>query len=110
VAALIDLPDTAARLRVGRLQPAVLEAHFHLSTVYVERAPNRPGVMVVDLGERGVWAPAFSSLERLETHVGECDYLSLSGADLLAQMPPGVGVVLDPRDDHTVALSPRKSG
>ncbi len=106
---LIDLPDTAARLRAGRLQPAVLEAYFGMSTVYVERAPNRPGVMAVDLGERGVWTPAFSSLERLETHVGECDYLSLSGADLLAQLPPGVGVVLDPRDDHTVALPPRKS-
>lgn len=107
---LIDLPDTAVRLRAGRLPPAVLEAHFRLSTVYVERAPDRPGVMAVDLGERGIWTPAFSSLERLETHAGECDYLSLSGADLLTQLPPGVGVALDPHDDHAVALPPPKPG
>ena len=88
---MIDLPDTAARRRAGRLQPAVLEAHFGMSTVCVERAPNRPGVVAVDLGERGVWTPAFSSLERLETHVGECDYLSLSGADLLSWYPGQAG-------------------
>jgi len=82
---MIDLSDTAVRFRDGRLQPTVLEAHFRLATIYVQRAPEHPGVMVVDLGERGIWTPVFSSLERLGAFAGEYNYLSLSGLDLLAQ-------------------------
>jgi hypothetical protein len=42
----------------------------------------------------------FSTLERLAAHAGECDYFATTGADLLELVPPGVGLMVDPDDQH----------
>ncbi|WP_158309637.1 SseB family protein [Saccharopolyspora spinosa] len=42
----------------------------------------------------------FSQWERLAAHAGECDYLATTGADFLDLVPEGVGVMLDPADEH----------
>ena len=86
-------------LRAGTLPASAFETVFRRATVYAERPPN-PGLMVVDVSERGRWAPVFSSLDRLAAHAGECDYQAMSGADLLELLPPATGVILDPRDEH----------
>ena len=67
--------------------------------VYVQR-PTAPGLLVSDLGVRGRWMAAFSTLSRLVRYVGECDYFVATGADVLELIPPGVGLMLDPDDAH----------
>lgn len=75
--------------------------------VFVQR-PAEPGrLLVTNLGPRGSWMPVFSSLEGLARHVGECDYFSATGADLLELVPPGVGVMLDPDDTHRFPIVAR---
>ncbi|GHG33368.1 MULTISPECIES: hypothetical protein [Amycolatopsis] len=46
----------------------------------------------------------FSSLDRLAAHAGECDYLSTTGADFMQMVPTGVGVMVDPDDDHHIPV------
>ncbi|WP_051736243.1 SseB family protein [Amycolatopsis rifamycinica] len=72
---------------------------FAGATVYAERT-QPPAVLVTDLGERGRWMVVFSTLERLAAHSGECAYFATTGADLLELVPPGVGVMVDPDDEH----------
>ena len=95
----MDVVSAATALRAGTLPASGFETVFHRATVHAERPPT-PGLMVVELGEHGYWAPVFSSLERLAAHAGECDYQAMSGADLLELLPPATGVILDPRDEH----------
>jgi hypothetical protein len=57
-------------------------------------------LLVTDLGDQGRWTVAFSTIERLAAYAGECDYFSTSGADLLELIPPGVGLMVDPEDEH----------
>lgn len=42
----------------------------------------------------------FSTPHRLARHVGDAPFFATLGADLLAQLPPGVAVLLDPGDPH----------
>jgi hypothetical protein len=73
---------------------------FTDARVYMQR-PAEPGrLLVADLGDRGSWMVAFSTLARLGRHVGVCDYFATTGADLLELVPPGVGVMVDPGDEH----------
>lgn len=69
-------------------------------TVVFARRPERPALLVADLGDQGRWMVAFSTVERLAAYAGECDYFSTSGADLLELIPPGVGLMVDPGDEH----------
>ncbi|MGH3972569.1 MAG: hypothetical protein ACRDS9_04485 [Pseudonocardiaceae bacterium] len=48
----------------------------------------------------GRWTVVFSLLSRLAAHVGDCEYLSTTGADFLELVPSGVGVMFDPDDRH----------
>jgi hypothetical protein len=72
---------------------------FAGAMVYVQR-PEQPALLVTDLGERGRWMVVFSTLERLAAHAGECDYFATTGADLLELVPPGIGLMVDPDDEH----------
>ncbi|MGI8311833.1 SseB family protein [Saccharopolyspora hattusasensis] len=81
-------------------------AAFAKTTVYAQRTP-RPGVWVAEAAGRGRWTSVFSRLERLAAHAGECDYLAASGADVLELVPEGVGVMLDPDDEHRFPLLTR---
>ncbi|MGH3973044.1 MAG: WXG100 family type VII secretion target [Pseudonocardiaceae bacterium] len=96
----------ARRLRAGRLALAEWNAVFRTATVYAQ-APSRPGFMVADLPGKGSWVSVFSSLDRLGAFVGECDWMSMPGWDLIDLLPEGVGAVLDPDSEHAVAIPPR---
>lgn len=90
----------------GRRTYEECHAAFATAIVYAQRPPG-PGVLVTDVAGRGRWAVAFSRLERLAAHAGECDYLATTGADFLELVPEGVGVMLDPDDQHRFPLLPR---
>lgn len=90
----------------GRRAYEEFHAEFAASIVYAQRPP-RPGVLVTDIGERGRWTVVFSRHERLAAHAGQCDYLATTGADFLELVPEGVGVILDPDDQHRFPLLTR---
>jgi len=93
------LAVVAQDVRRGTRGPGDLTDVFAGAVVYARR-PEKPGLWVADLGERGRWMVVFSTLERLARHAGECDYLSTTGADLLELVPPGIGLMVDPDDEH----------
>lgn len=91
---------TAARqVWSGQRSHEQFQTAFDEATVYAERTP-RPGVLVWDAGDRERWTVVFSDLQRLAAHAGACSYLATTGADFLDLVPDGVGVMLDPNDEH----------
>ncbi|MCR6484080.1 hypothetical protein M8542_14760 [Amycolatopsis sp. OK19-0408] len=76
---------------------------FARATIYGRR-PAHPGVETVDVDGRGRWTFVFSTPQRLAAHAGDCDVYATTGADLLGQLPPGIGVMLDPDDRHRFAV------
>lgn len=104
-AAASNLVTAALDLRNRALWPEEFLAVFDAATVYVRR-PEHPGFFVAKVADFGRWIAVFSSLDQLGAVVGECDWLSTTGADLLAFVPNNVGVMLDPGSDHTVPLPP----
>jgi hypothetical protein len=76
---------------------------FARATVYGRR-PARPGVETVDVAGRGRWTFVFSTQQRLAAHFGDCDFYATTGADLLEQLPIGIGVMLDPDDEHRLPI------
>lgn len=59
---------------------------------------------------KGAWVLAFSTLERFAAFGPDKPWLSTTGADLLAQLPPGIGVLLDVGDEHGLPLLPQPDG
>lgn len=81
-----------------------LFAAFLRARVYCQR-PEQPGFTAV--GEPGDgMIPVFSSLAELGAFAGETDYFSTTGRDLLAQLPDGYALVLDPAGEHPLRLDP----
>jgi len=76
---------------------------FAGATVYGRR-PARPGVETVDVAGRGRWTFVFTTPQRLAAHFGDCDFYATTGADLLDQLPIGIGVMLDPDDEHRLPI------
>jgi hypothetical protein len=89
-----------------------LRAALDRLTVFAVR-PQQPGLLVTQIPGSGPWLPVFTSLAALHqfvrrNHAGEASHgwLSTTGADLIQQLPPGVGLLIDPQHDHAVALPP----
>jgi hypothetical protein len=93
------LAIVAQQIWSGSRGPGDFVDAFVSALVYAQR-PEQPALLVTDLGERGKWMAVFTTLERLAAHVGECDYFTTTGADLLELVPPGVGLMVDPDDAH----------
>jgi hypothetical protein len=89
----------ARQVKEGTRGPGDFMDTFAGATVFCER-PECPALLVSDLGERGSWTVAFSTLTRLAAYAGACDYVSTTGADLMDLIPPGVGLMVDPDDEH----------
>lgn len=70
------------------------------SAVLWARRSEQPGLLVPDTGSRGLWMPVFSTPDRLAAHVGDGYFFSATGAELLSLVPPGIGLMLDPDDEH----------
>lgn len=98
--------EVRARLR----PPADFDATFARATVYAQRTQDRPGVMMAELPGKGRWVLVFSTPERLARCIGDCAWLSTTGADLLEQLPFGLGVLLDIQDSHSLPLLPQPEG
>ena len=100
-----ELVRAAREVLAGRLSVLDMEKMFARSTVFGQR-PSKPGVLVTDLSGKGSWVMMFSTPERLGRHAGDCDFFATTGADLQAQLPSGIGILLDCQDAHGVALGP----
>ncbi|MFT7869742.1 MULTISPECIES: hypothetical protein [Amycolatopsis] len=93
----------AQEVVAGRRSLHEFDPVFARATVYGRR-PARPGVETVDIVGRGRWTFVFSTPQRLATHFGDCDVYATTGADLLGQLPIGIGVMLDPGDEHRLPI------
>lgn len=85
---------TAGQRVIDEFDPVFMRA------IVYGRKPARPGVETVDVAGRGRWTFVFSTPQRLAAHYGDCSYFATTGADLLGQLPVGIGVMLDPDDEH----------
>ncbi|MFC8434784.1 SseB family protein [Streptomyces sp. NPDC057253] len=99
-----DLPAAASAVLQQKASPDELLAAWLSATVYCAR-PDRPGLYVADTDD-GQVVGVCTSLEELARFAGECDWFSTTGADLLAQLPPGVDIVLDPSGLRPLRISP----
>lgn len=100
-----ELVHAARNVLARRISVLDMETVFARSTVYAQR-PAKPGVLVADLPGKGSWVMVFSTPERLGRYAGDCGFFATTGADLQAQLPDGVGILLDCQDAHGVALKP----
>lgn len=104
-----DLVAVAAAVRAGRAEPAAFDAAFAAAAVFARRT-DAVGVVAANLGEKGRWVLAFSSEERFARAHGDAPWVSMTGADLLGQLPAGVGVLLDLGSAHGLPLLPQPQG
>jgi hypothetical protein len=100
----------AREVRASRRHPVDFDAAFARATVHIQRTRDRPGVMVSELPGKGRWVLVFSTPERLARCIGDCAWLSTTGAHLLDQLPVGLGVLLDVQDSHSLPLLPQPRG
>jgi hypothetical protein len=80
-----SLADTARDVALGVADSERLHEVFVSSTVFCERGAV-PGFRALGVPQAGV-VPVFSS--------GAVGWFSMTGADLLTQLPPGYDVILD---------------
>ncbi|MER6492409.1 SseB family protein [Streptomyces griseorubiginosus] len=99
-----DLPAVVNAVAQQQAPPQELLDVWLDATVYCVR-PDRPGVYVAETPEGQVMGVC-TSLEELARFAGECDWFSTTGSDLLAQLPSGVDIVLDPSGSHPLRISP----
>ena len=96
---------SAASFTAGGADSAAFSAAFASGQVYAQRPPppTPPGLLAV--GGRGSgYVLVFTSLDQLARYAGECDWLRTTGADLLALLPDGYGLLVDPVSDHSIVL------
>lgn len=105
-----QLALVARAVRARQRPPTDFDATFAQATAYAQRTRDRPGAMVAELPGMGRWVLVFSTPERLARCVGDCVWLSTTGADLLEQLPFGLGVLLDIQDSHSLPLLPQPEG
>lgn len=104
------LVSVCRQVRTGERTPEAFDTEFKRATVFARRLPDRPGVITSSLPGKGRWVLAFSTPQRLAKQCGDGPWLSTTGADLLTQLPHGLGVLLDIGDDHGLSLLPRPDG
>lgn len=102
-----ELVKVCQEVRSGRREPAAFDATFSRAAIFVQRLPDRPGVVASTLPGKGRWVLAFSTRQRLANACGDVPWLSTTGADLLNQLPDGLGVLVDIGDDHGLPLLPQ---
>jgi hypothetical protein len=103
-----SLADTARDVALGVADSRRLHEVFLDATVYCERG-STPGFRALGVPDAGV-VPVFSSLEQLGLARGTVRWFSLTGADVLAQLPAGYDLVLDIAGAHPLRLHPRATG
>ncbi|MEE4024437.1 hypothetical protein V1Y59_15230 [Gordonia sp. PKS22-38] len=102
--------DGAELLEAGRLlatgSTALVEAIRVLccSTLFLERPRGRYANLNVYTVRGDEWVIAFSTLNRLVNALGPCQWIALTGRDLMDNMPPGVNLGIDIQDDHSFSV------
>lgn len=104
------LVTVCREVRAGQREPDAFDAEFAHATVFVQRLPDRPGVVASVLPGKGRWVLAFSTPQRLARQCGDVPWLGATGADLLQQLPHGLGVLVDVGDEHGLPLLPQPGG
>lgn len=100
-----DLVSTAEAVRAGHRPPSAFVRVFRRSTVYCQASPGSAvAVDVREVGGQGRWLPVFTILERLGAFAAECDWLSLTGADLREHLPADVSFIVDPQEKHALVV------
>ena len=100
------LAVVAREVRQGDRGPGDFMDVFVGAVVWAQRT-EKPGLLVIDTGSRGRWMPVFSTADRLAAHAGDGYFFSASGAELLSLVPPGIGLMLDPDDEHRFPILAR---
>ena len=88
-----SLADVARDVALGAAAPSRLHEVFLAAVVYCERGAN-PGFRALGAPRSGV-VPVFSSPDQLALACGTVPWFSMTGADLLDQLPSGYDLVLD---------------
>ena len=88
-----SLADVARDVALGAVPPARLHEAFLTATVYCQRGSG-PGFRALGAPRAGV-VPVFSSPDQLALASGTVPWFSMTGADLLDQLPAGYDLVLD---------------
>jgi hypothetical protein len=99
-----SLADTARDVALGVADSRRLHETFLAATVYCERGAD-PGFQALGAPASGV-VPVFSSVEQLALARGTVGWFSMTGADLLSQLPAGYDLVLDIAGPHPLRLHP----
>ena len=103
---IAGLAPALAAWAAGDLTPDAFHTAFADATLYVRRTETHEGhPAVAALGEPGTgWVTVYSSPMTLAAHAGECDWAGAPGRDLVAQVPAGYGLVVDPAGPHPAVL------
>ena len=88
-----SLADVARDVALGAAAPSRLHEVFLAAVVYCERGTD-PGFQALGAPRAGV-VPVFSSPDQLALACGTVPWFSMTGADLLDQLPAGYDLVLD---------------
>jgi hypothetical protein len=98
-----DPPDVAWLLHAEQQQSDPLIARFLAATVYVERGESGDGFLIHERSDHSRWVHAYTVLNSVPgIDAGQkVDYTSMAGQDLLAVLPPEVGILLD--EGHQLA-------
>lgn len=88
-----SLADVARDVALKAVAPSRLHEVFLTAVVYCERGTD-PGFQALGAPRAGV-VPVFSSPDQLALARGTVPWFSMTGADLLDQLPPGYDLVLD---------------
>ncbi len=103
-----SLADTARDVALGVGDSGRLHEVFLAATVYCERGAD-PGFRALGVPDAGI-VPVFSSVEQLALARGTVAWFSVTGAELLAQLPAGYDLVLDIAGPHPLRLHPGATG
>lgn len=88
-----SLADTARNVARGVADSRQLHDVLLTAVVFCERG-DAPGFRALGAPHSGV-VPVFSSVDQLALARGAVPWFSMTGADLLDQLPPGYDLVLD---------------
>lgn len=105
-----SLADTARDVALGVADSRLLHEALLAAVVFCERGAD-PGFRALGRPHAGV-VPVFTSPEQLALARGTVPWFSMTGADLLDQLPPGYDLMLDiagpaPLRLRTAALTTR---
>lgn len=103
--AATELGHAVHELVTGQIDIDEFVDRFLASRVYA-LCPVRPGLFVLSRPGAAPIVPVWSSVRALRRVMGDFGWLACTGAELLAQLPAGVGFLIDDGLPCPIALPP----